>query len=384
MLKKVVFVIVLWLIGMTFVSASPLKSLSFIDAPLPQVLKILSEKAGYNLVLSHEISSDKKITVDLKEIDPALAIEYILRSHGLTYQLDGNLLLVSTMGSGALVSVFKESSEVLELKFLQADKLKEVLTNLFPKAQIVLGGASNQLILHGRPDQIQEIKDLIKSMDKAAPQILIESQVVEISESGLTNLGVNWDVVQNGIRFSAKPNSSDSLLTKDYLATIKMLATEGKANVLANPRITTLDGNTAQINIGSRIPYAVPVSSGSTTVRWAIEYIDAGVSLKITPQIGAQGSITTAIEPEVSAISEWRTTAAGEFPVISTRNAAATIRVQDGETIAIGGLINEQERENISKLPILGDLPLLGFAFQSRTIEKTKTDIVFLITPHII
>ena len=93
------------------------------------------------------------------------------------------------------------------------------------------------------------------------------------------------------------------------------------------------------IKIGSRIPYAVPVTSGTTT-QWTVDYIDAGVKLKITPQLGQEGDITTFIQPEVSSISEWRTTAAGDFPVISTRNACATVRVKNGETIVIGGLLS--------------------------------------------
>jgi type II secretory pathway component GspD/PulD (secretin) len=115
-----------------------------------------------------------------------------------------------------------------------------------------------------------------------------------------------------------------------------------------------------------------------------VEYIDAGVKLKITPQLGQENYITTFLQPEVSAVSEWRTTAAGDFPVISTRNASATVRVKNGETIVVGGLISETDRVNVTRIPILGHIPFINFLFQNRTVEKAKTEIVFLITPHVI
>jgi len=110
----------------------------------------------------------------------------------------------------------------------------------------------------------------------------------------------------------------------------------------------------------------------------------AKMKLKITPQLGQEGYISTFIQPEVSSISEWRTTAAGDFPVISTRNASATVRVKDGESIVIGGLMSESERENVTRVPVLGYIPVLGLLFQNKNTEKEKTEIVFLITPHVI
>ncbi|MBU0573993.1 MAG: type II and III secretion system protein, partial [Candidatus Margulisbacteria bacterium] len=136
--------------------------------------------------------------------------------------------------------------------------------------------------------------------------------------------------------------------------------------------------------IGSRIPYAVPAVSNSAATLWTVDYIDAGVKLKITPKLGEDGYITTHIQPEVSAVSEWKTTSAGDFPVISTRNASATVRLKDGESIVIGGLLSDAERENIKKVPFLGHIPILGLFFQDRSVEKSKSEIIFVITPYVI
>ena len=170
----------------------------------------------------------------------------------------------------------------------------------------------------------------------------------------------------------------------NLIITLKALISNGQAKIVANPRIATLENREAVINIGSKIPYAVPVTTSGGGTQWAVQYIDSGVSLKITPTLNESKIITALIQPEVSAVSEWRATAAGEFPVISTRNALTQVKVKDGETIVIGGLINEEDHQFGNKIPILGDIPLLGAFFQNKMTQRVKTDIVFLITPHVL
>ncbi len=240
------------------------------------------------------------------------------------------------------------------------------------------------MVLRGKSNLISEAKALILTIDKSIPQVLIESQVLEISASDSVRLGLSIGNQTGGLVFITGKDNGKTKFAQDLQTTVNALISQGKAKVVATPRIATLDNHEAIINIGSRIPYAVPVSNGSGSTQWAVEYIDAGVKLKITPQLGEEGYVTAFIQPEVSSISEWRTTSAGEFPVITTRNAQATLRVKDGETIVVGGLLSETDRENVSKIPVLGQIPLMGLLFQNRTIEKAKTEIVFLITPHVI
>ncbi len=221
-------------------------------------------------------------------------------------------------------------------------------------------------------------------MDKGAPQILIEASVVEISESGMEDVGIEWGNKAGSVKFAVDKDTGKIGLAENFMITVNQLVRDGKAEVLASPRIVALDGHEALINIGSRIPYAVPVNTTASSSQWTVEYIDAGVSLKICPKVEDDGRITVLLEPEVSSISEWRATSAGEFPVITTRNAKTLVRVGNGETIMIGGLINRSERENISKIAFLGDIPFVGVLFQNRVKERAKTEVVFLVTPKII
>lgn len=360
--------------------------IDFVDAAVLDVVQTLAKQADLDLVISGDPTfiQTKKTTVHLKDITPEEALDYILKSSGISFEKKDKTILISMFAQSQNIDFQGVEIEVINLKYLSAEKVSNLLSKVIPPLISSMGSSANSLVLQGRSLQIEEAKNLIAEIDKPIPQILIESKVIEISASDSVRLGLDYN---NGIfSFTTAKDTKKTSLTNDLTTTLNSLLSLGKANVVANPRITTLDNHEAVINIGTRIPYAVPFTNGGSagTTRWAVEYIDAGVKLKIIPQIGEEGEITAFIQPEVSSISEWRTIAAGDFPVISTRNASATLRVKNGETIVVGGLLSESDRENISRVPILGQIPGLHLLFQNRTVEKVKTEIVFLITPYVI
>lgn len=379
-----VFIFIVLFYNGAAISAEKISRIDFEDAPVISVVQTLAKSAGFDLVLSGDQSvvQAKKATIHLKGVTAAEAIDHILRTNGFNYEKKGSVLLVSSLPQDMSQTAYKAKAEAVNLKYLSAGKASELLAKIFPAAVFQVGNRANMLVIRGREEEIADAKKLLASIDKVAPQILIESRVVEVAQSDSMKLGLSYG---NGTyKFITSKTTKKTSPAEDLVSTLNALITDGRANIVASPRIATLDNQEALINIGSRIPYAVPVSSGGTTTQWTVEYIDAGVKLKITPQIGQEGDITTFIQPEVSNISEWRTTAAGDFPVISTRNASSTVRVKDGETIVIGGLMLETDRENISRVPILGYIPAVGMLFQNRGTEKEKSEIVFLITPHVI
>jgi len=358
----------------------------FVDAAVLDVVQTLAKQAELDLVISGDsaLAQTKRTTVRLKNVTAEEAIEYVLETNGLAFERKGKTILVSILPQGQFSATNGGKVRVISLKHLSAEKVSALLAKILPGLKTSGGGSANSIILRGRSALIEQARKLISSIDKPVPQILIESKVLEISESDSMRLGFSFGREAGIFKFITSKDNGQTTPASDLQTTLSTLIGEGKANVVASPRIATLDNHEAVINIGSRIPYAVPVSSGSSSTQWTVEYIDAGVKLKITPRLGEGGYITALIQPEVSSVSEWRTTAAGEFPVITTRNARATLRVKDGETIVVGGLLSESDRENISRLPILGYLPIVGLLFQNRTVEKAKTEIVFLITPHVI
>lgn len=376
MFKKLIALIFIGLPLMSPVFAEEmLAKVDFTDAGITDVVQILAEKAGLDIVMASDNASQKRVTLHLKDISALDAIDYVLRTNGFNYERKDRSILVSTLPQDIAQSGYKKISRPVELSYLSSDKVAELIGKISPELSIVPCERANNLVIRGKESDVAEAFELIEKIDKPVPQILIEGQVVEISKSDSIRLGLDYN---NGV-FKFTNSKSEDIRT-----TLTALLGNGKANLLASPRIATLDNHEAVINIGDRIPYAVPVSSSGTTTQWTVDYIDAGVRLKITPKVGKDNQIITTLAPEVSSITEWRTTPAGDFPVISTRNAASTLRVKDGETIVVGGLDMETERENISRIPLVGQFPGLNLLFQNRTVEKTKTEIVFLITPHII
>jgi len=360
-----------------------LPSVDFQDAAVLDVVNILARQANLNVVVSGDTSSaqNKRTSLHLSNITPREAIEHVLKTNGLDYENKGDVILITVAQAE---EVYPGEIKTINLKYLSAEKVGALIEKVIPSLKTAVGGSANSIVLKGKGNQMVEAFRLIDSIDRPVPQILIESKVVEIAASDSMRLGLSYGSPAGTVQFITDKTTRKTSLKDDLLTTLNGLVSDGKAKVIATPKIATLDNHTAVINIGSRIPYAVPVTNGSNSITWTVDYIDAGVKLKITPMLGKDNTITTDIEPEVSCVSEWKTTSAGEFPVISTRNAQSTVRVNNGDTIVIGGLMSEVDRENVSRLPIIGYLPILGILFQSKTTEKSKTEVVFMITPHVI
>lgn len=194
--------------------------------------------------------------------------------------------------------------------------------------------------------------------------IQIEAQVIEVSQIALSNIGFDFSQDKEAI-----------------LETFQYLLSNGSAHLLAKPRISALEKETAIIQIGDRIPYAVP--AGKSSDQWTVQYLDTGVKLKIIAECEGD-SIVVEVQPEVSHVSQWVSNLAGSFPIISTRESKTKVRVKNNEPIIIGGLLNEQKRNTTTSVPLLGDIPFLGEIFKNNIQENIQTDIVFIIVPKII
>jgi type II secretory pathway component GspD/PulD (secretin) len=252
-------------------------------------------------------------------------------------------------------------------------------------------------------------------MDVPARQVTLEARVVEVSTSDLRRLGIDWDLLNrqhvivvegqphgNAVRDVSPPDSVaytrggpgmyDLFKTAGFWRqgfawhmALDLLIHNGNARVLANPKIATLNGREASILIGQRIPYVVTgtvFAGGGAAPVQTVEKEEVGVKLRITPLINADGYITTQITPEVSSVTEFRG-ANNDLPVVSTRQATTTVRLKDGNSIVIGGLLSEQKTTTDTKVPLLGDIPFLGKLFQHHSAQTDKDDLVIEVTPHI-
>jgi type II secretory pathway component GspD/PulD (secretin) len=227
----------------------------------------------------------------------------------------------------------------------------------------------------------------LNRIDIPSPQILIEAIAVELTDATDRDLGLSVTAQQSTSTAAVDTNtgaisySTIGKLPETFEANLKALELSGRARVRARPQMAAVNGRTADIFIGAQRFILTQFNQyGQTQTR--IQPVDVGVKLSITPLTGGNNEITTRIAPEVSNITELDLQTG--LPVLSTRRADTTVRVRDGETIAIGGLTLNQEQTTNRKIPLLGDLPILGALFRSRKTNVVRTELVVFVTPRIL
>lgn len=282
---------------------------------------------------------------------------------------------------------------VIRVKYVKPDQVKTLISSLIPVDQLKVDFINNMLVAVGDDDAYDKVREIVSQIDIPPRQIMFEAEAVEISREDYKNLGVDWGTTTalpsapkydttTGYAGSPKIDGSQFRVGfgdygVNFAATINHLIENKKGRLLASPRIATLDGQTATILIGDKLAVeSRQVSNGSEIT--SVTYIDVGIKLEVTPTVNDDGTITTHIKPEVS--NKTDTTKNGN-PNIRTRQAETTLRVKDGETIVLGGLIQRQDTEDVFKTPLLGDLPIVGSLFRSKNKEKKETELVILITP---
>jgi len=388
-----------------------LVSLDAADADLPRVLQILAERGGFNLITGPGVSS-ARISVHMKDVPVEQAVNLVVRAAGLGYERIGNSILVADAKS--LKEETGLSSYVVELKYADANEVREALKDLVQSVQVDQGG--NRMIVVTSPRVISEIEEIVQVMDVPTKQVMLEARIVEVSTDNLKRIGIDWDLLNSrgysfvegnydsltgantgqftGLKvFPNTPGTHDIFKLKNfsrvadvYRVVIDMAIRDGNARVLANPKLTTLNGKEASILIGSRIPFVVTgtaFAGGAAAPVQRVEKEEVGIKLRITPLINADGYITTQISPEVSSVIGFQG-ANNDLPVISTRQATTTVRLKDGASVIIGGLLSEDKTTNTTKLPLLGQIPGLGVLFQHHASTLTKRDLVIEVTPHIL
>jgi type IV pilus assembly protein PilQ len=378
-------------------------SLDYKDADISNILRSLSYTYGLNLVTSTDVKG--KMTISLKDVTLAEALDAVLSANGYNYARKGNIIYVSPgSAEGAQLT-----SEPIVLKYLKAADSQNFLRKvLSPKGDIKVDEVANMLIVTDFQVNIDKLKELLKSVDQAPMQVLIEAKIVDITSKDLHNLGATWTMdykpagdtkglfdratdyqeeLQTTIT-AAGPSSTisggqlavNALTLKGFSAsaTLDALIQNQKAQLLASPSIVVLNNREARIIIGEKVPYKERTQTPTGTTE-TTRFIDVGTTLRVTPSINADGYITLNIHPEVSSVSSLLD--AG--PRITTREADTTVRVKEGETIVIGGLIKQEDNRTRSKIPILGDIPILGYLFGNRSKDQTQTELAVFITPKI-
>ena len=412
-----------------FIPAAEADSLDAADGDVRQVLTAVAAAAGINMVLDDSVKGS--VSVKLADMPPKEMLRIISQSRGYNFSERGGIVYIGGVSADKkLCSVqidyldLYRAADMIEMLLNKGAtsvntssedaQTKNELSGDYGARQVVINKDDNTLTFFASPQQYEQIKIFLRSMDKAPRQVALEAKVTAIQKDAAKDLGVSWewsklpqspqhdtqyDVVKRTVQNSdgSYSETSDYIPVDNvnrywqgdggipgiirfgrgpegypyefyYAAQLHALISDGKASILARPNITTIQGNEAVINIGSEVPVPTISTTDSTTTT-SIQYREAGIILKCTPCVNEDGVITVKVHTEVSSPLYVEDMKAYRF---QKRSADTIVRLKDGETMVIGGLIGSDEARQMSKIPFLGDIPILGNLFKH--IKKSKSD----------
>ncbi len=368
------------------------------------ILQILAERSGLNIVTDQAVTG-RTISIHLRNTPFDEALNLVVRAAGLGYERVGGSILVADVER--LKTQTGLVTRVFDLQYANAADVRQLLAVV--SDNVTASATGNRIAIRATESEIEEAARLIAAIDVKPQQILLAARLVEVNTTRLQELGIDWEkitkwtsIVGEGPLKPSAPGQLPSELgylkadeTADYYrqvnaieVAIDALLTDGSARLLANTQVVTLDNQPAEIFAGETVPVVItsltaPGGAGGVLQTVQLEKIDVGVRLKIVPRVSEGGYITALVEPEVSRIEAF-VGPGDDLPQTSTRRADTLVRVRDGEKIFLGGLLTREKRETVKKVPILGQIPLLGYLFQHRRTDDLQLDLLIEITPHLV
>ena len=454
---------------------SDLISLDLKGMDIRDVLKILSQKSGLNIVADSDVKGT--VTLYLKDVSAMDAIGIVTSTSGLAYEQTGTLIrimdakeyekahgrsfedrtkteivklnyanagevakalgqiksdigkVISEDVSNTIVIIdipdnikkMKEIiagmdalmvTEVFPLDYAKAESLKDKINEMVSKGagSVKFDEKTNKLVVRDTKQKIDDIRKVVKAFDEKTREVLIDAYIIQVTLSDKYSYGIDWlDIAKMGdVKLTADTNLSTGLsnVTPNTLSIatsggnnttiISLLKTYGETNVLSRPRIAVIDRHEAKILVGSKEVYVTSdittTSGGTYNTSDNIQFVDVGVRLAVTPEINRVGFVTLKVKPEVSNADATKTVVLKNsdgstrtvVPYVTTSEAETSVLVKDGTTVIIGGLMKDTLVNHKEKVPFLGDMPLIGKLFSSNGKTKEKTELVILLTPHII
>lgn len=432
LIKKylILLVVILGIICSNILSVSA-NELEAVDVDIRNLLTSIALANNLNIVISDEVQGN--VSVKLSNINAQDMIKIIAENNNYTYQFKDNVIYISKGDKD--INLY-----TVQINYLELDKIAQtinlMLTGNLPDKiddkdkktainnKVMIDETENTISFYGTLKQYEQIKNFLQEQDKPQKQVSLEAKVTAIQKDAAKDLGVSWewsklpqspeheityDTVKHTVinEDGSKEEITDYLPVDEvtrkwnddenipgvirfgkgvdgypyefyYAAKIDALISDGKANILARPNITTIQGKEAVINIGSEVPVPTVSTTNSTTTT-SIKYREAGIILKCTPRVNEDGIITVKVHTEVSSPMYVEDMKAYRF---QKRSADTIVRLKDGQTMVIGGLIGSDEAKQMSKIPFLGDIPILGNLFKHIQKSKSDTEVMIFLTAH--
>jgi general secretion pathway protein D len=390
-------------------------TLEFRETPIRSVFEILSRTSGVNFVFDKDVRPDIKVTIFVRDSTVDEVMKLVLVTNQLASKpLNGNSVLIYP-NNPAKVKDYQEL--VVKSFYLSNTDVKQAQTMvkaIVKSKDVFVDEKLNLLVVKDTPEAVRLVEKLLESLDMADPEVMLEVEVLEISRNKLLDLGLQFpeqvgygkitpDVVNTTITTTGSGTSTTfggalapgnidlrkhAGLTS-YVANpgalLNIKDQDGNSRLLANPRIRVKNREKAKILIGDKIPVFTTTSTANVGVSASVNYLEVGLKLEVEPNVSLEDEVSIKVGLEVSSIGKEVAGPAGSIAYqIGTRSADTNLRLHDGETQVLAGLINDEERSSANHLPGIGDIPLVGRLFSSQRDSSSKTEIVLLITPHIV
>jgi general secretion pathway protein D len=369
-------------------------TLEFRDANLKIVLEALSRSTGVNFILDKDVRPDLRTTIFLRHASLEDAIELILQTNRLEKKvLNRNTILIYPNNPDKL----KEYQELVVKGFYLSNadvkQTQAMLKTMLKTKDIYIDEKLNLLIMRDTPDAIRLASKLIAMHDLYEPEVMLDVEVLEVQRSHLLDLGIQFPnqitltpLTSNPAKLSdLRHLNSDRIGVTVPSATVNLRSDVGDVNILANPRIRARNREKAKIMIGDKLPVVTTTTTATGVTSENVQYLDVGIKLDVEPNVYLEDEVAIKIGLEVSTIVNEVKTPLGSLAYqLGSRSASTVLRLKDGETQVLAGLINDEDRMAASRVPGIGDLPIVGRLFSSQQDNHNKTEIVLAITPHLI
>lgn len=375
------------------------------DADISDVLRMIASQFDLNILVTQDVKS--LVTVRLADVPLRTGLDALLKAGlcNMVQEKDGIMVVKPEKKEmyGEVVT------RIFNLDYVEAADAAQAVARLLtengnaePGFRRVSEGSGSErtgvLIVTDVPQAIERIAMLIAEIDQPVPQIAIEAKFVETTRTTEDRFGIDWQIAasaRSGGGFDPTDEFAIPLVFNELLlgkvtldqmrASLEILATRGNSRLLANPRTVTLDNQTSMVSMGLEVPLREvrkDAETGEITYTWRAR--DVPIRLEVTPHVTSDGMISMHVKPSIEAIVGYMGPPDDQQPIVAKREAETQVMVADGEVVVIGGLVKDEESRNVGKIPLLGDIPILGHLFKKTSIRREKNDLMIFIIPRVL
>ncbi|MFK8332278.1 secretin N-terminal domain-containing protein [Pseudomonas sp. BJa5] len=372
-------------------------TLEFRDANLKTIFEVLSQVAGLNFIFDKDLRPDMKATIFVRDVRIENAIALLLEQNQLHQKVVNDNTLLIYPDSPQKTKDYQELvMRTFYLTSIDSNTAMNMVKTMLKTRDVFVDERLNTLTMRDTPDAVRMAEKLLQSQDQSNPEVVLEVEVMEVARSRILELGLQWPNTFGILNSDGNPVSTiDQLrginseqITFSPSPQAKINAQDNDINTLASPVIRVSNREQARIHIGQRVPIVSATSVPSTqgpVITESITYLDVGLKLEVTPVVHLNNEVAIKVALEVSNAKPLEPTRQGTIPVqVDTRNAQTSLRLHDGETQVLAGLMRNDQGASGNKIPGLGDIPGLGRLFGSNRNDNSQSELVLSITPRII